>query len=160
MHSFFRGWRRKCGVAMLVIALAFWCLWVRSLIVIDMFDFAFWGCSHRVVVMDGSLAWDRAYPYTAEQAAFQGPSGIVVSSWVSVRSGGIISIFDLCRDVKWKWRGLGFAHGNDQAWGGITIAVTLIPYWFLAIPLTFLSAYLILWKPRKREGSRPAALLR
>jgi hypothetical protein len=137
-----------------VMALAFWCLWVRSLIVIDMFDFAFWGCSHRVVVMDGSLAWDRAYPYEAEQQAFQDPSGKVASSgWASIRSDGNISIFDLCRDVKWKWRGLGFAHGNDQAWGGITIAVSLIPCWFLAIPLTLLSAYLILWKPRQREAT-------
>jgi hypothetical protein len=28
-----------------------------------------------------------------------------------------------------------------------------IPYWSLTIPLTLLSAYLILWKPRKRGVS-------
>jgi hypothetical protein len=153
MHTFFHGWRRKCGVATLIVALAFWCLWVRSLILIDMFDFAFWGCSHRIVVMDGCLAWDRAYPFTADQAAFQDPSGKVApTGWASIRSGGHISIFDLCGDVKWQWRGLGFAHGSHQAWE-TTNTVTLIPYWFLAIPLTLLSAYLILWKPRQREAT-------
>jgi hypothetical protein len=30
--------------------------------------------------------------------------------------------------------------------------VCMIPYWSIMLPLTLLSAYLILWKPRKRDS--------
>jgi hypothetical protein len=33
------------------------------------------------------------------------------------------------------------------------LAIWLVSYWLLVLPLTLLSAYLILWKPRKREVS-------
>ena len=44
-----------------------------------------------------------------------------------------------------------------RSWGGRRRwIVRFVAYWLVTIPLTLLSAYLILWKPRKRMGAEHA----
>lgn len=47
-------------------------------------------------------------------------------------------------------------HSQGEILGTLTIVVRAIPYWSLVLPPTLLSAYLLLWKPRKQAKAMPA----
>lgn len=52
---------------------------------------------------------------------------------------------------RWQWQGFDFGERQEEHYTRRLIDWT-IPHWFLAVPLTLLSAYLILWTPGKRES--------
>ena len=96
MPEFFRGWRRKVGCVTLVMALAAWTLWLRSLIVMDL-----------VIVNEGTmfLWWspnDLAVVRTpgADIAAWRSPN------WLSTAARPTeLQFFD------WTWQFCGFRYG-------------------------------------------------
>lgn len=127
-----------------MMALAAWSLWVRSLSVIDLIDFPLWGSRNRIAILDGCVGWDHASRYVLAEPD---------TAWATVCSDGT-SMFDLITDdVDWQLRGFGFARGQLQAVEGIVITVTILPCLWFAVPLTLLSAGLILWPIRKRANS-------
>jgi len=138
MPPFLHGWRRKIGVFTLVIACASCCLWVRSLFVIDLIDFELWGTRNRIAIMEGCMGWDQSspYPYVGE-----------ASTWGSMPRDKT-SIFDLLTDVTWQLRGFGFARGQLPAYGDIVITVTVVPCSWCVVPLSLLSAWLLLSTPQ------------
>lgn len=55
---------------------------------------------------------------------------------------------------RWEWGGIRFCKG----WQTLNpIEFWCLPYWSLTIPLTLVSAYLILWKPRTGSMGRSNA---
>ena len=61
-------------------------------------------------------------------------------------------------DIEWRRDWAGFTAVSYSVTDGAEILRTLsfiFPYWSVVLPLTLLSAYLILWKPRKKP--KPAA---
>jgi hypothetical protein len=116
-----------------VVALAITSMWIRSVYVKDVFVPPQWvGLKASLLSLEHSIAYqhfDTAAP-TSERL------------WVSFSIDGS-EINAPGHD--WQWRSNGFGYISDP---GRTCLV--IPYWSLAVPITLLSACLILWKPRKK----------
>lgn len=123
MHEFFHGWRRKLGTVVLGIALV------------------------------SSTAWTRSYLKPAQHSL---GSVFVWSVNGTVTLGRIVSQREyvtpgFIQDSTWNWA--GFTVGTyHQFYGRIEIISEqlIAPYWSITTPMTLLSAYLLLWKPRKR----------
>ena len=137
MGDYFRPWRRKLGVVTLVLAWVFTAGWVRSVIGEDSIDFT-------------------------------SPLG---NGSVTSRYGLILVVFDKCdgmffgrsfalRNVCWgeDWSSTEEHQGSkwlaQHGWftyfaNGCREDHIYIPYWELMIPLTMLSAHLLLSKPRQ-----------
>lgn len=149
MHDFFRGWKRKAGVATLVMACVFMACWVRSDRIPD-----------EVI-----LAQTRG-PFM-DSAKFQSRKGILlltyfdeegiplhwVRPYISRYRRDVALDDSFHRKPRWTFRACGFGVGtvpaNESGWVHIP-ATTLwaIPHWSIILPLTLLSAYLLLSKPR------------
>lgn len=94
---------------------------------------------------DGFLRWTR---YTGEFNRIPSPL------WQRVPAGSPGEPID-GGGTKWSWHWswCGFDFGNGKSLSGGSIAVWSIPYW-TGIPLTLLSAYLLLTKPRKSTSDK------
>jgi hypothetical protein len=149
MGAYFKPLRRKIGVITLVMACVMTVGWGRSQTKLDLI-----GCSFRdpevyygVRSIDGSLHFYRYSGYDSEDGTW------IYSScpWVAVDASG-----KPFRVKPWKpkyeidWR---------REWGGFYFGVShsalrrdedfMIPYWTVVLPLTSLSAWLLLSKPRR-----------
>lgn len=159
MREFFHGWRRKVGVAVLVIAGAIFGAWMRSRHHVDYVEIQtpITNClllsgNERLLVAPGKyrvrkkeiddqevtlgfypvdslernsvhIAWDsRPVPMVQVTAAFQ----------PTPRPTYRVMLDWLIGD------------GERRR--------AMLPYWALLLPITLLSAYLLLWKPQTRES--------
>ncbi|HEY4261032.1 MAG TPA: hypothetical protein VGM98_12760 [Schlesneria sp.] len=157
MHTFFHGWRRKLGVVTLVMACVCFGLWVRGHSTFDRVTIAArdsYSVFHFSSTTSGDLGvyfchsqfieqahrprteWiSRPNEETAEQIQKQVKRQIESESSAEAKSVSY-----------WVRRFHGFMIGGADTYWHVDI-----PYLSIVLPLTFLSAYLILWKPRKRE---------
>ena len=132
MGDYFQPLRRKIGV----MALVFMGGWVRSLIVFDAVRFNIGNHTGAgFMSMNQSIVLASANLETWEPPEWQTGSS---SSADSVLDGGRIT---------WRFRWYGFGVGT-LAQGDMGMMISTIPYWSIVIPLTLLSAYLLLSKPR------------
>jgi hypothetical protein len=131
MREFFQGWRRKAGTVTLVLALAVAGIWMRSRIVCDTLQFKFRGRLHDIVSYSNQTS-GVSWKYELEFPE--------VMDWGSVplKEVDVDDIEGTLANYREAYRDLGFSEWH-------------IPYWSLVLPLTLLSAYLILGKPRKRN---------
>ena len=146
MGEFFKGWRRKAGLVTLAMALAFMMLWFRSYLIKDFVEAGASDNSHQFVTTDG---------------------GDIV--WARYRSDLLIG-----QPVQWSWKSVAYRRRPftlPEGWQisaqrtilgaefmtmqreTTTISSRRVPYWTLVLPLTLLSAWLILIKPRKAKGT-------
>ena len=123
MREFFKGWRRKVGCVTLVVACVVAIAWGRSVRVRDTVEFGFNGSSHYVFISDGRIEWSRWWYRDGRQ-----PNKTL--TWISGP------------EFIPPWMLIPERVPPASTWA--------IPYWSLVIPLTLLSAYLLLWKTRKR----------
>jgi hypothetical protein len=139
MHTFFHGWRRKTGVVTLVMAMLLTCAWMRNRVARDEVWFTLHDRHHKVIAPKGGFVW---------------------VSW------------DARNDLQLKWdigslqtdtysgmdRTTLAKHWHDHFdKAGLAPRTWTAHYLTIVLPLTFLSAYLILWKPRKRDpGPMPS----
>ncbi|MDB5345259.1 MAG: hypothetical protein JWP89_3636 [Schlesneria sp.] len=141
MHNFFHGWRRKAGIVTLLMALVVSGGWIRSFLVYDSFG---WANSAPALPM-----WF---------VSVSGTCGIIAEipiAWNTFDSSRLIWETEksvpldelLPEDTKWsfQWGGFGYARNKFQFF--------TFPYWSIAVPLTLLSAYLLLVPSRKRLPS-------
>ena len=124
MREFFHGWRRKAGCVTLVIAISLTCLLIRGFSIADRVWFGLGENQHMVCSVDGRIWWfswrnGREYHF---------------SQFASTSVADEIS-----RQRFW----MGF-HGVFR-----NAAYSILPLWYLVLPLTLLSTFLILWRPRK-----------
>ncbi|MDB5345651.1 MAG: hypothetical protein JWP89_4028 [Schlesneria sp.] len=144
MHTFFHGRRRKAGIVTLVMACLVVGMWMRSLLVRDQISFWDRATLRQIASDDGTLRFGRV---TWTDHDFED-----VSPWpqfrISDRSSGH-SNDEYWEDFEMAWRagagGFDFGRGfyadqQRERW--------VVPYWSLVTPLTLVSVYLILWKPR------------
>ena len=133
MWSFFHGWRRKAGVVTLGLACAVYIAWMRSTVIADVImknpDQA---SSFRMLLSSHS----RISYWLWRREGFRNP--IYADYWETIPIDSEKPRID--PELRfWK---------NDAH---IQLQLELhIEYWKLVLPLTLLSAYLLLWKPRKR----------
>ena len=151
MQTFFHGWRRKAGFVTLVMACAFLCGRVRSETYSDSFLFSY-GTN-----TNGSIDSENGY------LIFESTTML---SEVSHRTDFRTLLccdpnecYLYYRDEKIGWRFQCFTVGvyeviPDNSGGPFSLFTAtrtwFMSYWTIISPLTLLSAYLILWKPRKR----------
>jgi hypothetical protein len=128
MRAFFRGWPRKTGCVVLVLAIAVAIAWARAFVRYDVVYFSLGHRQYQIISTEAGVAltsWDYSHPATQwrilDAAQFDdGGTGLLLSY--------VESDFD----------GLNVSHSE-------------LPHWQLLLPLTLISAFLILWKPRKKD---------
>jgi hypothetical protein len=155
MHTFFHGWRRKAGVASLVMACGLAAGWFRSVV------------SPTTIIMApvnvGRLRSQDIFEisqfgYRFERYVFtlhSGDYGQGVASLSDVHFYRGICENKLC---DWRWRVSGIDLGEYKVQRDLWFQrrFCVVAHQFIVLPLTLLSAYLILWKPRKATAIRPA----
>ena len=124
MREFFHGWRRKAGCVLLVMACGLATSWVRSWTIEDSIDFMLGHRQQRITSDKERLLWG-AWDFTES-----GTYGWSSKPHPELSGGGFV-IFNSQRPSFWT-----------------------ISHWTVVLPLTLLSAYLILWKPRKQKSAR------
>jgi len=158
MGVFFKGWRRKAGCVVLVMACLLATAWMRSHVTRDVFHI----CSRDPVLYVASV---------------DGAILLVKNSFIGK---GHIAPTQVVKDehdywepweIRWHWRSewCGFLFGSgvkslpldkippeERRWvidnpiKDRRVDVWIIPHWSVVLPLTILSAYLLLWKPRSK----------
>jgi len=143
MGECFKQWRRKLGVVTLGLACVFMGGWLRNMRTNDQVIIAIGEPCHVFASQDGYLRWTsyKELNTTAAPVLWQ-------SSSVGEMSG-IGEPLDNAA-IKWRWRWLwcGFDCGRGLIHGIFPVGVWAVPYW-IDIPLTGLSAYLLILTPRK-----------
>ena len=130
MGEFFKGWRRKAGCILVVMTLAVCGAWGRTLVYQDRIALA--GMSRVWEILSSHeriscLEWDcDASRTTNWELVVDCP----VEEWVRRPDPSRIDWHLYKRPPNWCWS---------------------CPYWSIVLFMTFDSACLILWKPRKRE---------
>ena len=157
MQEFFHGWRPKVGCVTLLLASTFAAVWIRSLFFLDMSILARDSAEYRVSSFGGSLSLGRCEvspPLPLESGTvFSYP--LVKVPGFGTNSDGIKQQYDPWdqQQMEWHvdWAGFHFGVGtSDRGAGYKNREQTMIcPYWSFVIPLTLLSAWLILSNPRK-----------
>ena len=149
MRNFFRGWKRKFGVVTLVLTCLFAGGWVRSQHRSDMFTNRVKMRLRAIFSVDQSIVLEWA-------------ENTEHLWWATVfRSDPAIPNEFLGNDViRWNFHLLGFRHGSvpaDRFPYDVTFVV--IPYWSIVLPLTLLSAWLMLSQPNTRVEQEPSVVL-
>jgi hypothetical protein len=147
MREFFRGWRRKVGCVTLVLAVAVTGMWARSFVVADQLRVS--ACS--VASIRGTVAAVRSTPPLASPQPTY--STFLVSEIMNFKPDENGNYPDWWGGVKvdQRWDLAGFHFGRRRIDQDQQSTIQLgFPHWSLVLLLTLLSAYLILWKPRKR----------
>ena len=149
MSQFFKPWRRKLGVIMLLMACMFAAGWIKSIRHADFVIFYSLWPNHAVLSGFGHFRIFQLGKYTF---AIDGvDEGIKVSytfhqwsplletpQWPPVFRAGKAEASHYRCDV--------FEVYDDST--GTRRPMWLIPYWSVVVPLTLMSAYLLLRKPR------------
>lgn len=133
MREFFRGWRRKVGCVTLLMALAVFGMWTRSQLVWEMINAPVGGRDHVTLLVPGRFTWVSYFPEKGNRIPQQWDQDQVSKDNVH----GL-------EEMEAEWR-----QDSMRRPGYIGVRVNLL---VVLIPLSLLSAYLILWKPRKQSG--------
>jgi hypothetical protein len=124
MWEYFKGWRRKLGVLTLVMACVFMTAWVRSRMLVDVVE----------------LPWIAI-------VSNRGILSVVIRELTGASSWRSRSL-DLVPERQWDVLLWGFGLWRRQLYEATAIG---IPYWFMTISLTLLSAWLLLSAPRVKN---------
>lgn len=161
MREFFKGWRRNAGYGLLVVACAMTGMWMRSRIMRD--ELRIPGLEGQVESALNSIRWSRTVELKGEPRSKNIPAKSLNLSSERIHTfetlGGR-AIPDDCdiMPATWQFCGISYAHAaTPWTYGpfgrGVLLRLWIVPYWTVVLPLTLLSAFLILWKPRKRSLS-------
>ena len=130
MRELFKGWRRKAGCVTLVMACVITSLWMRSYYLCDDVWFQIGSRTHMITSLRGGIGW---------------------SSWDYVMADSGLITRDLSREpnlVGIPFRDYMKRWDNQRRYASWNVWYWYAYYWQCCVPLTLLSAYLILWKPR------------
>ena len=154
MGEFFKGWRRKVGLVTLFMACLFMVGWVRSETIRDEISLCpRQYCHLEFASQQGKLA---LHEYDADPSGPGYDTNELPLSWSTCK----LEVWLTCsprldETLVWQWQCLGFAYGAGLTHLiGITAQVRTIPYWSIVIPLTAISAFLLLSKPRKPNPNK------
>lgn len=128
MLNFFKGWKRKAGVVTLAIALLFAGGWIRSLCWIDVLTL---NCGEHTNI----ISFDQDLGFGVDCGLEQ--------------KNEFTAFIDNCRNSLFRWSAY-------REWYVRCKSGVIVPYWSLVLPLTLLSAWLLLSKPRVAK-SKPVA---
>ena len=136
MREVFKGWRRKAGCVALLMACMFFGVWIRGLKIGDEFVWRFLQRHHKLLFEKETITW---VSYDDE-----GRSTFFYYNMFDCRSLNEIDLASKLIEAYDDWEESGL---RPRCW---RVRLTV-----LFIPLTLLSAYLLLWKPRKSVAASP-----
>jgi hypothetical protein len=151
MREFFRGWKRKVGVVTLLMALAFMGGWVRSFWICDLIVAPNGGHSYHEIFSSGNWIGWVMVPCTKGTVpktyrSFYGWHKSNVDRRVT-EEGPFSSV-----SVHMEVKGAGYNFKYSE----LANAHLIFPYPSIVVPLTLLSAFLLLSKPKpKAEPTAP-----
>jgi len=149
MGEFFRGWKRKNGVVTLLMALLLSIGWVRSIDRREMVFFPAGTSQMQFISSRGGFSSCRVTNKNTATNHFD----IGSSGWLSVSLPRPRATDDDLKEFLQRWRIAGFGICTWRRKNSEPLEIRtcewIIPYWSIVIPLTLLSAYLLLSKPRK-----------
>ena len=141
MRELFNGWRRKVGILTLLLACLFVAGMMRALVIGDRIHAKLGDHHYCFISSDGLFRLTR---YIADD-----PAPTVMWQSRPAKSGGVTDVVDEAPIMwirHWIWYGFEVGYGDFRT-GTVPISVFATPHW-VAIPLTLLSAFLLLYKPR------------
>lgn len=160
MSDFFHGWRRKVGCVTLLMAAMFMVGWIRSLRGADTIAFSIGhGSLVQLISREGTAAVRRVKSeLTVKEISidrvllmgFQPPAGNSTGNLAISVDAGSRSIEG--SPYRWMIKSYGFEIGSvaDRVFP-LQVFMISVPYWSITIPLTLLSACLILWPGKRPE---------
>ena len=156
MREFLRGWKRKVGVCTLVMACVFVAGWVRSMSCSDSVRIRCGRfCDEQLSSYDGQLLWD--HQIINFRRSMSGVSWPRVSWNVySFNALGNLDRENITFEIKSLRSGVALYSAKISQAGKIVSVpsncVVFAPYWSIVIPLTLLSGWLLLSKPRASKA--------
>jgi hypothetical protein len=146
--EFFRPWKRKIGVLTLVMACVFVALWLRSKVLEERVILNLNKTTHHEIISSAEgliLVFDL---YTVPEKNISRTDRMI--ALVSRRDQVTIA----------KNHGLTLQNGfgwklHSYPMQSLEMVMVVIPHWLIAIPLTMLSAWLVLSKPRPAKSQTP-----
>ncbi len=151
VSEFFQSWRRKAGCVLLVMSAVFTCGLIRSCTTEDSVAVYSKDSIIGFTFSVKGITWSRYIPYDTFELRLR--SG----EWSYDRNASFDPAADTFQafNVAWRWRSCGFdfGEGSNACYAERFVSWT-VPYWSIVIPLTLLSAYLIL-HPGTRMAVRP-----
>jgi len=139
MREFFQPFRRKLGVVTLLMACALMALWMRGFLIGDSLLVT---NSMGVVSCRGSFA----VAITTEE--------IPVESLQTYSSFTPREFDESLSPVNWRFRLIGFGSGDVKQF--FNYHIWMMPHWALVVPMTSVSAWLILREPRPPKRANHA----
>ena len=157
MGEFFTGWRRKTGVALLLVALVGNSAWIRSLSIHDSFIIPTNASLEVLSSGDQGIWWttnELEIPGTGHLSGYPlgWYSGLLESHF---ETGLLFLDMDSIRTRDWQIGGFQIVETSTDSADytrKLRGVAWRIPYWPFALPPALLSAWLILGKPRKAKG--------
>ena len=160
MHAFFNGWRRTTGCVALVMALAVMAAWLRSYVVYDWVTFWLQESGQSALSQCGCVVWqNRCRPnpsnhFRGIEIGWESTDADRPALGIETHLDNYLILAPTDSTSEWSWSGFYFgatsdANGLQRTW--------IISHSLLLLPLTLLSAYLILWKPRPKPKGKPNA---
>lgn len=153
--EYFKPWRRKIGVFVLLLACLFTAAWFRSLETINRLKMKTAQLQFNwVTSMNGGIVWQRVVPVDesnwSKDINENGPTVFgefaeaLAEYYSGFTSGGNFE--------KHRFLGVQMSeYQNQTAMGPIKLKIWRLSYWRIIVPLTLLSAYLLLSKPRLKS---------
>ncbi|WP_397569220.1 hypothetical protein [Schlesneria sp. T3-172] len=149
MGEFFKSWRRKIGVMMLAVACVFAVGWVRSQARFDAVNLQVLNATFFIQSREGGVLLMRSGPtpffqlFRFHSAELKQAKAVMKwDQWYGYRL-----------DYQHRFGGFEVATGTGAARSEIRFAALTLSYWFIVIPMTLISACLLLWKPKTVKSS-------
>lgn len=144
MGEVFKGWRRKVGCVTLVMALLTFCVWGfgHSALV----GYTIFTGEHRIEMFGSSSNGFFWTVIDGPEESWATP-GYVSTGW----HFRYVPSYD-CLDhieIDWHWQCCGFHSANGKGIQDVPQTAFVVPHWSIILPMTLLSAFLLLTKPRK-----------
>jgi hypothetical protein len=137
MGNFFEGWRRKLGVLTLLMACVFAAGWVRS------FRFSEWLAFPSGTNRGEMLGWLDCHVIWCTGLNLKAEDMEDLPTWSSEDFQSLDNFVNGASTMEKREFG-GFVWINDPE----DVSALIVPFWSIVIPLTLVSAYLLLSKPR------------
>jgi hypothetical protein len=144
MFEVFRGWKRKSGCATLVISCVFAVGWVRSLKTFEEASYPLTNKTEWYFFSGGGLL-------EFGRCIAQSPPYLTGKSyWIVAPHQYHQDMSEGLKDIKWYWRISNFGIGSSSRSNQLIDEVVVMPYWSVVIPMTAISAWLLLSKPQTK----------
>lgn len=128
-------------------------MWIRSLGVSDFVEINGHYCRYCVQSVIGNFCLILTTPIM-DSPVFDFSTGDAKREFnVRILDDGALELdptSGITPEWRFDWSAFHISDGTtDRCSLPFRMRVWVVPYWFLVLPVTMLSAYLILWKPRK-----------